>query len=262
MPDTSGPGPLPGPEGPSASTGRSFLSGPADPSAWGTWGLGDVAGGILASQFLAAVCTVVAMGLAGWTSASDVPMWGLALLQLPLWAGWVGALVVAGRKGDGVVAEFGFRAEWLDVPVGLAIGVLLQLVVLPLVYLPVLALLGKDNDDLSKPAKELAGRANGGVGWVLLLLLVGIGAPVVEELFYRGLFQRALLKRGLPAWASVLLGSAVFAAMHLEALQFLGLFVFGLVAGALAWRTGRLGPSVAAHVGFNVTTVVTLWLTR
>ena len=52
------------------------------------------------------------------------------------------------------------------------------------------------------------------------------------------------------------------AAMHLEALQFLGLFVFGLVAGVLAHRTGRLGPSVAAHVGFNVTTVVTLWLTR
>ena len=261
-PESPEPGPLVGPDGVPAPARRRFFAGPADPSAWGPWGLGDVGAGILASQFLAAVCTVVAMGLAGWTSAEDVPMWGLALLQLPLWAGWVGALVVAGRKGDGVVAEFGFRAEWLDVPVGLALGVALQLVVLPLLYLPVLALLGKDNEDLSEPAKELAGRANGGTGWLLLLLLVGIGAPVVEELFYRGLLQRALLKRGLPAWASVVLGAAVFAAMHLEALQFLGLFVFGLVAGVLAHRTGRLGPSVAAHVGFNVTTVVTLWLTR
>lgn len=260
VPDPTGP--RPGPEGPSAPVRRPFLSGPADTSAWGTWGLGDVAAGILAAQFLAAVCTVVAMGLAGWTSASDVPMWGLALLQLPLWAGWFGALVVAGRKGAGVVAEFGFRAEWLDVPVGLVVGVLLQLVVLPLLYLPVLALLGKDNEDLSKPAKELAGRAEGSLGWILLLLLVGVGAPVVEELFYRGLFQRALLKRGLPVGASVVLGAAVFAAMHLELLQFLGLFVFGLVAGVLAHRSGRLGPSIAAHVGFNATTVVTLWLTR
>jgi hypothetical protein len=63
-------------------------------------------------------------------------------------------------------------------------------------------------------------------------------------------------------WASVVVGAAVFAAMHLEALQFLGLFVFGLVAGALAYRTGRLGASIAAHVGFNVTTVITLWLAR
>jgi len=258
VPDTAGPGPRPVPGGRPASVGRSFLAAPADPSDWGTWGLGDVAVGILASQFLAAVCTVVAMGVAGWSSLSDVPMWGLALLQVPLWAGWVGALVVAGRKGRGVVAEFGVRAEWLDVPVGLAAGVLLQLVVLPLVYLPVLALLGKDTDDLSRPAKELAGRADGGVGWFLLLVLVGIGAPVVEELFYRGLLQRSLLKRGLPAWASVVLGAAVFAAM----LQFLGLFVFGLVAGVLAHRSGRLGPSIAAHVGFNATTVVTLWLTR
>jgi membrane protease YdiL (CAAX protease family) len=249
-------------DGPAPSPARHFLGAPADPSRWGPWGLGDVGGGIVAAQFLAAACGIVAMGVAGWDAPSDVPLWGLALLQLPMWAGWVGALVVAGRKGQGVVAEFGLRAQWLDVPVGLAVGVVLQLVVLPLVYLPVLALLGKDTEDLSRPAKELAGRADGAVGWVLLLLLVGIGAPVVEEVFYRGLFQRALLKRGLPVWASVVLGSAVFAAMHLEALQFLGLFVFGLVAGALAWRTGRLGPSIAAHVGFNVTTVVTLWLTR
>ena len=262
MPEPSLPGPHSGPAGPPAPGRRPFLSGPADPSAWGTWGLGDVAAGIVAAQFLAAVATVVAMGLAGWRSSSDVPMWGLALLQLPMWAGWIGALVVAGRKGDGIVPEFGFRAEWLDVPVGLAVGVLLQVVVLPLVYLPVLALMGKDNDDLSRPARELAGRAHGSLGWVLLLLLVGIGAPVVEELFYRGLFQRALLKRGLSAWVSVVVGAAVFAAMHLELLQFLGLFVFGLVAGALAYRSGRLGPSIAAHVGFNVTTVVTLWLSR
>ena len=248
--------------GPAAAARRPFLGPPADPSDWGTWGLGDVGVGILASQFLAAVCTVLAMGVAGWKSSSDVPMWGLALLQLPMWAGWLGALVVAGRKGDGVVAEFGFRAEWIDVPVGLAVGVLLQLVVVPLLYLPVLALMGRTNEDLSKPAKELAARAHGSIGWVLLFLLVGIGAPVVEELFYRGLFQRAMVKRRVPAWASVLVVAAVFAAMHLEALQFLGLFVFGLVAGVLAHRSGRLGPSIAAHVGFNVTTVVTLWLAR
>jgi len=239
-----------------------LLGRPADPSSWGTWGLGQVAGGILASQFLSAVVAVVAMGAAGWSRLEDVPMWGLALLQLPLWAGWVGALVVAGRKGRGVVAEFGVRARWADVPLGLAVGVALQLVVLPLLYLPVLALLGKDTDDLSAPARELSSRAGSSVGWLLFLLLVGIGAPVVEEVFYRGLLQRSLLKRAMPPWASVVVGSAVFAAMHLEALQFLGLFVFGLVAGALAYRTGRLGPSVAAHVGFNVTTVVTLWLTR
>ncbi len=263
MPDPSLPDPpVPDASVPGPARTDGLLGRPADPSAWGTWGLGQVAGGILASQFLSAVAAVVAMGAAGWSRLEDVPMWGLALLQLPLWAGWVGALVVAGRKGQGVATEFGVRARWTDVPLGLAVGVALQLLVLPLLYLPVLALLGKDTEDLSAPARELSSRADSSIGWLLFLVLVGIGAPVVEEVFYRGLLQRSLLKRGMPPWASVVVGAAVFAAMHLEALQFLGLFVFGLVAGALAYRTGRLGPAVAAHVGFNVTTVVTLWLTR
>jgi membrane protease YdiL (CAAX protease family) len=34
--------------------------------------------------------------------------------------------------------------------------------------------------------------------------------------------------------------------------------LFGLVAGYLAMRTGRLGMSVLAHAGFNATTVFLL----
>jgi len=44
--------------------------------------------------------------------------------------------------------------------------------------------------------------------------------------------------------------------VHFEALQFLGLAGFGVVLGAIAWWTGRLGPSVVAHAAFNATTVV------
>ncbi len=39
---------------------------------------------------------------------------------------------------------------------------------------------------------------------------------------------------------------------HFQLLQFAGLFAFGLVLGALAWRTERLGPSIWAHLTFNV----------
>ena len=40
--------------------------------------------------------------------------------------------------------------------------------------------------------------------------------------------------------------------MHFQPLQFLGLFVFGVVlALADAGSTGRLGPAIWAHVGFN-----------
>ena len=46
----------------------------------------------------------------------------------------------------------------------------------------------------------------------------------------------------------------------LQPLQFPGLFVAGLLFGALAWRAGRLGPAIFAHVGFNtVAAIVLLW---
>jgi membrane protease YdiL (CAAX protease family) len=35
-------------------------------------------------------------------------------------------------------------------------------------------------------------------------------------------------------------------------LQFPALLVFGIILGVLAWRSGRLGPAIWAHLGFNV----------
>ncbi|MEX0767580.1 MAG: type II CAAX endopeptidase family protein, partial [Microthrixaceae bacterium] len=213
------------------------------------WGLGDVAIGICASIFLSAVLGSLLLAVAGWESSTGTPIWGLALLQVPLWAGYLGAVFFAGSKGQGVVADFGLRMRSLDAPLGLALGVACQLVVLPLIYTPIFILTGTDANELSAPAEELAGRADGKASWLLFALLVGVLAPVVEELFYRGLFLRSLEKRRLPAWAAVLLSSFVFAGMHLQALQFPGLMVVGLVAGTLAVWTGRLGPAIWLHIG-------------
>jgi membrane protease YdiL (CAAX protease family) len=73
-------------------------------------------------------------------------------------------------------------------------------------------------------------------------------------LFYRGLVQRSLLNRlGRPAWA-IILSAMFFAFAHMQSLQFPALVVVGAVFGVLAWRSGRLGLSIFAHVGFNLTT--------
>jgi membrane protease YdiL (CAAX protease family) len=147
----------------------------------------------------------------------------------------------------------------LDVPLGLVVGIVAQVVLLPLLYLPSFELTGTNTDELSRPAEDLAARAGGTVSWLLFALLVGILAPMVEELFYRGLLLRSLEKRGFAPWIAVVLSAVLFAAMHMQPLQFPGLLLFGLISGALAVRTGRLGASVFAHIGFNMTTVVILY---
>ncbi|MFM8862407.1 MAG: lysostaphin resistance A-like protein [Acidimicrobiia bacterium] len=178
------------------------------------------------------------------------PMWLTALLQLPLWLALaLGPVWFAVRKGRGVVADLGLRMRAIDVPVGLAIGVAAQLVLVPLVYLLLRPLLGVK--DVSAAARELTDRATDPLSIVLVFLIVGLGAPVAEEIYFRGMAQRIFGRRLSPVWA-IVAAAAFFAATHLQPLQFPALFLFGVILGVLAWRTGRLGPALWAHVGFNV----------
>jgi CAAX protease family protein len=192
--------------------------------------------------------------------ARPTPLWLVAVLQAFLWLGLLGAPLLAARtKGNGVVEDFGLRFRLIDLPVGAAIGVASQLVLVPLVSLPWIVLLGKDLDDLDDSARELADKATDPLGVALLVVIVVLGAPVVEELFFRGLLQRSLLRRVAPALA-VVISAFVFGLTHFQLLQFPALVAFGLILGYLALRTGRLGMSIVAHMAFNAVTVVALVL--
>lgn len=206
------------------------------------------------------VTTAVLLG-SGRTleEADDLPLSLLFIAQTGLWIGLLGVpLLVTRLKGRGIVADLGLRMRVHDLWRGGGIGALVQLIAVPLLYWPILELLDKSASDLEGPARELTDRAEGAVGVVLLILIVGIGAPIVEEVFYRGLFLRALLKRGLPVWAAIAISSTVFGISHLQLLQLPALVLFGIAAGVLAVRSGRLGPPIAAHLAFNMVTVVAL----
>lgn len=224
------------------------------------WGFGDAVAGILAAFLLSNIFGAIIMAIAGWKTSSDIPIWGFGVVQIPLWAGYLAVVVLAGRKGPGFREAFGLAARQWDPMVGLIVGILCQLVLLPVLYMPILKVLGTDSDELSKPARELARGAHGISSWLLFAVLVGLVAPVVEEVFFRGLLLRSLSKRGLQPWVAVLLSSLIFAALHVQLLQLIGLFAFGLVLAALTVITGRLGPAIFAHIGFNMTTVVVLYL--
>ena len=83
-------------------------------------------------------------------------------------------------------------------------------------------------------------------------MIVVIGAPVVEELMYRGLLQGAAVRR-LNDGVAVVAVAAFFAFIHFRWVEFPGLFVFGLVLGVCALQTRRLGMSMVTHMAFNAT---------
>jgi membrane protease YdiL (CAAX protease family) len=224
------------------------------------WGLGDAVTGTLASLVVPSLVAVIAFSIAGVTSndADHLALWAVFLLQLPLWGVLVGVAVRAARtKGSGsVVRDFGLSMRASDVPIGIGAGLVAQFA-LNLVLIPIYDLFDINRDRVGNTARDLADRAHGAGNVVILVVMVVVIAPVVEELFYRGLWLRAGERRaGLVA--GVVLSAVVFGAMHLQGVDTFALVGFGLVAGALAARAGRLGPAIWAHVAFNATAVVSL----
>ena len=114
------------------------------------------------------------------------------------------------------------------------------------------------------------------VGLVLVSLLVAVGAPFFEELFFRGYLRIALQqalkqlfgdsRRGLSAHGAVWLQAAFFGFAHFgEASKLAGnvsvvlaMFGVGVVLGYTARFTGRLGAGMLAHGTFNLLALISV----
>ncbi|MBX3287210.1 MAG: CPBP family intramembrane glutamic endopeptidase [Acidimicrobiales bacterium] len=224
------------------------------------WGLGDALAGWVFAYVAAGVVGAIVLAAFGYGDATpdELPLSMIALQYPPLWLGFVGVPIwAAATKGGGWIHDFRVRLRPLDVPLGLVVGVVAQLAVVPLVSWPVLRLTGTDAEDLGRLARDLGDKADSTVGVVLLFVIVAIGAPIAEELFFRGLVLRSFENRFGTAWA-VVGSSAFFGATHFQPLQFAALTAAGAIFALLVVRTGRLGPAIVAHMAFNAVTVVSV----
>jgi membrane protease YdiL (CAAX protease family) len=82
-----------------------------------------------------------------------------------------------------------------------------------------------------------------------LALVVAVGAPIAEELIFRG-FLWDILQRRMSPWAVLVITSLVFAAWHMQPFHILTLLPTSFMFGFLRMRTGSVIPSLIAH-GMN-----------
>lgn len=185
------------------------------------------------------------------------PIWITLATLVGLWVPFGYLLVFSSQRwGSGRLRDdFGLSVRPVDL-IGVPIGVLSQLVLVPIIYLPLRALFPDtfSQQQVEERARELWDRADG-IWLVLLVLLVAVGAPLVEELVYRGLVQQSLQSR-FDDTLAVVLAAAFFAVIHFAPVELPGLFAFGLVLGVCFQRTGRLGLPIVAHMAFNVTGLI------
>jgi membrane protease YdiL (CAAX protease family) len=154
-------------------------------------------------------------------------------------------------------AAFGFTLPVLrDVP--LVLGFLAAQLVARIALITVLK---AANPTLAVPYGEPAasGQILSDRGLLLLLIGVVLVAPVMEELAFRGVVLRGLMRR-MSFWPSALASSVLFAALHLAGVVQVAavptvlftVMLFALLQCVLVRRTGRLGPAMAVHGVLNL----------
>ncbi|MFP5489110.1 MAG: CPBP family intramembrane glutamic endopeptidase [Acidimicrobiia bacterium] len=234
------------------------------------WGIGDAWWGLL-------VYIVASLGLSGAVAAFVVATGGdLDDLELGPYA--VSFLVVGNvlafagvpwlatrRKGlRSLRDDFGLRLRPVDLAIGLGFGVG-GLVVAGIVGTLIDAGFDTDETTSNIPVDTLGGPAE----VIVFALSVAILTPVIEELFFRGLVYRSLLKRRASTPAAIVWTTIVFVVPHLTAADDVAslvsltasLTVLGLSFQLACHVTrGRLGAPIVAHAVVNGSAVLALAL--
>lgn len=224
------------------------------------WGIGDVLIG-LALWVLAGVLAIVLIVAVGGvdvtqTAGDSLPLGVLVVSLTSGWVGFAGWPIVATRwKGQRSLAkDFGLSIRPIDLAWGLLGGVVaLAISAIAGIVWVILA------DEPAPSNSAFLPERPGAATIVVLVVLVALCTPVVEELFFRGLFLRSVGRRwnltvgvvassvvfGLLHWTGGSIGHALFIAGATAA--------YGAVFAILVINAdGRLGPSITAHIVVNL----------
>lgn len=91
-------------------------------------------------------------------------------------------------------------------------------------------------------------------------LVIGVGAPISEELLFRGYLLSSLAATSLGYWPAALIANAGWALLHFNYswIGLLEVFAIGIYFAWLLWRTGSLLPALICHALYNGALLVVL----
>ncbi len=185
------------------------------------------------------------------------PNWLVGVSAVFLWGPFLIALNIASRRvgSDNFARDYFLKFRFIDL-LGIPIGVLSQVFLVGLVTWPFHVLFPEkfDPENVERRARDLFDNAHG-IWLVVLVIVVVFGAPIVEELVYRGLIQ-GHLRGSINEIAALFITAVWFAGIHFQIVEFPGLLAFAIVLGSCFHFTKRLGMSVVAHVAFNATGLI------
>lgn len=203
-----------------------------------------------------AVAALLSTGVVGVLLSAALPEgWALILIGLAFELSLGGmTLLWVGIRHRGTIPALGLssRRPPRDLLAGFLWGAgifaLTVLVVAPVVYWLIGLFSG---DPVTPPQQEVLPEDPDPLQVALAGAVVVVGAPVGEELFFRGLLFGALRRRH-SFRAAAGMSAAVFAVFHVLPLLMPLLFAVGVGLAYVYERRGSLLAVMAAHAGFNL----------
>lgn len=221
------------------------------PVVWPRWGIADSA---LAIGGFVVIAVLVGLPLWYFNAPLELVVLVGGIAPWLMLGGW--PIIATLLRGNGPRIDLGIIMRWSDVGWGLLFGVA-GLVAAGFGALITTLFVGDFNSAAGEVALALQ-ESNSLVTLFVFAVMIAIGAPVVEELAFRGLLYGSLRKKGIGSIWVVVITAAAFALFHLEPVRFLVLFPIGLTLGLARWKTQGLGAPMVAHLVNNLPAAVFL----
>ncbi len=210
--------------------------------------------GFFGGQALGLVLALLA--IAAGARKGTVPV--LVLGQVGLWAGLLAAMfVVVHRRPGGSFGDLGFyrpRGDEIGIGIGVGFGGLVLAAFVAIVLRSLFP--GTGGTPLIPAHVSYAYMAT-------IAVIACVGAPIIEELFFRGVVQSVLTRR-LGTVFAIATQAPLFGLAHFQLWMTFNdavvkcgtVMVLGLFLGWLRSYTGRLGAGMVAHATNNIIVTV------
>lgn len=96
---------------------------------------------------------------------------------------------------------------------------------------------------------------------IFTIITIAIAAPILEEIFVRGIVLKGLLKNYSP-YKSILISAILFSALHLNPWQAIPAFLGGLFIGWVYYKTRSIIPGIIIHATINIIALLLLFSPR
>jgi membrane protease YdiL (CAAX protease family) len=163
----------------------------------------------------------------------------------------IGLTIAASRLFAGKISEVLALGAPAGGPATFAVAIPLTVVLQAILWFIGLWLMPESSD--TRPPATLFGEQ-----WWLALLVIGLGAPLSEELLFRGFLLSALAKTPLGFWAAAVIATIWWTFLHAgaSATAFIPVFLMGLLYSWQLRRSGSLWVPIVCHAVYNIVIIL------